>query len=86
MARMSLKKERWTITFDPILKNRVEKEAKKLRVYPVQLLESLVRQHMSPYGFQDICFSVHYVNKIREQSAGRSDKDFLSDLRKWQRN
>lgn len=86
MARMSLKKERWTITFDPVLKNRVEREAKKLRVYPVQLLESLVRQHMSPYGFQDLRFSVHYVNKIREQSVHQNDKEFLTDLKRWQRN
>ncbi|MBI2083247.1 MAG: hypothetical protein HYT76_06720 [Deltaproteobacteria bacterium] len=86
MPRMPLKKERWTITFDHALKSRVQEEADKLRIYPVQLLESLVREKLNPYGFQSIRDSIHYVHSIREMSAARTDKTFLAELRKWQKN
>ena len=86
MARHALKKDRWTITFDADLKSRVQEEARKLRVYPVQLLETLVRERLTPYGFQSVRDSVQYVNSIREKTLRQSDKGFLSDLKKWQKN
>lgn len=86
MAKSSLKKERWTITFDPDLKNRVQKEARKLHVYPVQFLETLVREKLNPYGFQSVRDSVQYVNAIREKSGRETDKDFLAELRAWQKS
>ena len=67
MPKHSLKKEKWTITFDPELKERVQKEARKLRIYPVQLLETLVREKLNPYGFQSVRNSVAYVNAIRKK-------------------
>jgi hypothetical protein len=85
MAKHSLKKDRWTITFDPRLKNQVQQEAKKLRVYPVQLLESLVREKLNPYGLQSIRDSIAHVSSIRTKSSGKSDKVFLAELKKWQR-
>lgn len=86
MPRHALRKERWTITFDPDLKERVQEEAHKLRIYPVQLLESLVRERLNPYGFQSIQDSIAYVDSIREQSRQKNDKDFLAKIRTWQKN
>ncbi len=86
MARHSLNKDRWTITFDSILKNQVRQEARKLRVYPVQLLESIVREKLNPYGLQSIKDSIQHVNLVRENSRHVSDKEFLFELKKWQKN
>lgn len=85
MPKNALKKDRWTITFDHVLKDQVQKEAKKLRVYPVQLLESIVREKLNPFGFQSIRDSVAYVNSIRHKNISKSDKEFLSDLKEWQK-
>lgn len=86
MPKSALKKDRWTITFDPFLKTQVQKEARKLRIYPVQILEGLVRERLNPYGFQSVKDSLQYVDSIREKSSSLSDGKFLADLRKWQRN
>lgn len=85
MHGRSLNKERWTITFDPNLKSLVQKEARKLHVFPVHLLESLVRERLNPYGFQSIRDSIAYVNSIREQSDHQSDQEFLNEIRQWQK-
>ncbi len=79
-----MKKERWTITFDRDLKTRVQKEADKLHVYPVQLLETLVRERLNPFGFQSVQNSIHYVQAIRQTTARKSNKAFLSEMKKWQ--
>ncbi|GEM_PF-1130243 len=85
MAKNTLKKDRWTITFDHILKDQVQKEARKLRIYPVQLLESIVREKLNPYGLQNVRDSVTYVQSIRQKSSLKNDKDFLLDLKSWQK-
>ena len=48
MSKAKLKKEKWTLTFDRRLKGAVKQEAKKQGVYPVQVLESLVREKFNP--------------------------------------
>lgn len=85
MSRAMLHKVKWTLTFDPTLKKRIQQEAGKLRVYPVQLLESLVREQLNPYGFQSVRDSVTYVASIREKNPARSNRDFLADLKKWEK-
>lgn len=85
MHKHTLQKEKWTITFDPALKKRVRQEAKKMRIYPVQLLETLVRERLNPFGFQSVQDSVEYVNSVRKNSQTLSDKAFLNELEKWQR-
>jgi len=40
MPKTALKKEKWTLSFDPRLKRLLIKEARKKGVYPVNLLES----------------------------------------------
>ena len=79
-------KERWTITFDHELKNRVREEARKLRVYPVQLLETMVRERLNPFGFQSIRDSIAYLNSIRQKSREKSNESFLAELAKWQKS
>jgi hypothetical protein len=86
MAKSAIYKEKWTLTFDPTLKTRVQKEAKKLHIYPVQLLETLVREGLNPYGLISIKNSLNYVDSIRKKSRAINDKSFLADLKKWQKN
>lgn len=85
MPPQGLKKERWTLTFDRDLKKRLQKEAAQIGIYPVQLLETLVRDKLNPYGFKAIRDSVDYVNSVRKQSRQQSDKAFLRELRQWQK-
>ena len=85
MPRTSLNKERWTLTFDKDLKNKVQDEAEKLRVYPVQLLETMVRQNLNPYGLTSIKNSLSYVNSIRKKSRSTSRSKFIKDLKKWEK-
>ena len=86
MSKNALRKEKWTITFDQTLKNQVQQEAQRLRIYPVQLLESLVREKLNPYGFQTIRDSIAYVDSVREESRRKSDKDFFAEIKRWQKS
>lgn len=85
MPRHALKKDKWTITFDHELKQQVRKEAKKLRIYPVQLLETLVREKLNPYGFQSVRSGIAYENSMRRKSRHISDKKFLQEIRQWEK-
>lgn len=83
--KRTLHKERWTLTFDRRLKAAVIQEARKRRVYPVQILESLVRQTLNPFGHADIEDEAAYVRRLRRRDAGRSDREFLEEIRRWER-
>ena len=85
MDKASLKKEKWTLTFDRRLKGAVVKEAKKRGVYPVQVLESLVREKFNPFGHVDIKDEVAYVRRLRKGYKENSDKEFLEEIRRWER-
>ncbi|HBF11852.1 MAG TPA: hypothetical protein DDW49_00430 [Deltaproteobacteria bacterium] len=85
MARHALNKDRWTLTFDPILKSTLLKEARKLRIYPVQLLETIVREKLNTFGFQSVRDSVNYVNALRGKSQALSNKKFLNEIKKWEK-
>ena len=61
MPRAALKKEKWTLSFDPALKSAVVKAAKRRGVYPVTVLENLVREKFNPYGHTDVDDSADYV-------------------------
>lgn len=86
MAKTALKKEKWNLSFDPRLKNMLIKEAKKKGIYPVSLLEQIVRERFNPYGHSDIKESVTYLKKIRQGSRSLSDDAFLKEIREWQRS
>ena len=68
MAKTSLRKEKWTLTFDPRLKFLLIQEARKKGVYPVNLLEEMVREQFNPYGHTDVGNAASYVRKVRKQS------------------
>ena len=86
MPKTALKKEKWTLSFDPALKSAVMKAAKRRGVYPVTLLESLVREKFSPYGHSDVEDSAAYVSSLRKQSRKQSDDAFLDEIETWQKS
>ncbi|MEQ1626919.1 MAG: hypothetical protein ABL965_05975 [Nitrospira sp.] len=86
MPKTALKKEKWTLSFDPALKSAVVKAAKRRGVYPVTLLESLVREKFSPYGHSDVEDSAAYVSSLRKQSRKQSDDAFLDEIETWQKS
>lgn len=86
MPKTALKKEKWTLSFDPRLKRLLIKEARKKGVYPVSLLEEVVRERFNPYGHADVKDSVAYVREIRKGSRDRSDESFLKEIREWQKS
>ncbi len=85
MAKAKLKKKRWTLTFDRRLKEAVTEEAKKRGVYPVQVLESLVRERFNPFGHTDIKDEAAYVRGLRKKVKGKSDREFLEEIRRWEK-
>lgn len=84
MPKTALKKEKWTLSFNGQLKHLLIREAKKQGIYPVNLLEQIVRERFNPYGHTDIKGSVAYVRKIRKGSRHQSDDVFLKEIRDWQ--
>jgi len=85
MSKNKLQKEKWTLTFDRRLKGAVIEEAKKQGVYPVQVLESLVREKFNPFGHTDIKDEAAYVRKLRKRDKEKSDETFLEEIRRWER-
>jgi hypothetical protein len=86
MAKTALRKEKWTLSFDPRLKTLVIKNARRKGVYPVTLLEEIVRERFNPYGHTDVKNSVEYVAALRKESRKRSDEEFLAEIRAWQKS
>lgn len=86
MPRSALKKEKWTLSFDRRLKQILIKEARRNGIYPVSLLEQIVRERFNPYGYTDVKDSVTYVQEIRKGSRSQSDEAFLKEIRAWQRS
>lgn len=86
MAKASLRREKWTLSFDSYLKGFLVKTAKRRGVYPVTLLEELVKERFNPYGHTDAKDSVEYVRMLRRRSRGQSDAAFLKEIQEWQRS
>ena len=84
MGKHTLRKEKWTLSFDPLLKKAVIQEAQKRGTYPVRILEDMVKARMNPYGLTDIHDSVAYIRSLRRHSRAQSDEEFLKEIRKWQ--
>ncbi|HDH10971.1 MAG TPA: hypothetical protein ENG83_01985 [Nitrospirae bacterium] len=85
MSKVALKKEKWTLSFDPKLKEAVKREAKAKGIYPVNFLEELVREKINPYGHTDVKNSVKYVRELRRKSKDVADDKFLEEIRKWKK-
>ena len=86
MPKAALKKEKWTLSFDPRLKRLLIKEAHKKGIYPVNLLEEIVRERFTPYGHSDVADSIAYVREIRKGSRRKADESFLKEIRLWQKS
>ena len=84
MPRTALRKEKWTLSFDPALKSVVVKAARRKGVYPVSVLEDLVRERFNPYGYTDVKDSVDYVRAMRRKARRQSDDEFLAEIKAWQ--
>ena len=86
MPKAALRKEKWTLSFDPLLKTLVVKAARRKGVYLVALLEELVRERFNPYGHTDVKDSAEYVATIRKHSLKQTDEEFLAEIRAWQKS
>ena len=86
MAKSSLNREKWTLSFDSTLKAFLVKTARRRRVYPVTLLEEIVKEKFNPYGHMAVRDSAEYVRMLRRRSRARSDAAFLKEIRAWQRS
>lgn len=83
-AAVKTRREKWTLSFDADLKEFLVKAARRRGMYPVTLLENLVREKFNPFGHTDVEDSREYVRMLRRQSRNRSDAEFLRELREWQ--
>jgi hypothetical protein len=86
MAKAALKREKWTLSFDSTLKEFLVKTARGRGVYPVTLLEEIVREKFNPYGHTGVKDSVEYIRMLRRRSRSESDVAFLKEIRAWQRS
>lgn len=86
MARSAARREKWTLSFDSGLKAFLVKTARRRRVYPVTLLEEIVKEKFNPYGHTDVKDSVAYVRMLRRRAGHPSDESFLKEIRVWQRS
>ena len=84
MGKTRLKKEKWTLSVDRRIKGAVIKEAKKLGIYPVEVIESLVREKFNPFGHSDVKDEGAYVRKLREADKHKNDQKFLDEIRRWE--
>ena len=85
MPKTALKKEKWTLSFDPKLKKAVIREAENKGIYPVNYLEELVREKINPYGHTDVKDSVKYVRELRKKSKDITDDKFLEEILEWKK-
>ena len=85
MPKRSLKKEKWTLSFDPLLKKSVIEEAQKNGVYPIDILEKAVRDHLNPFGYTEIENASAYVRNLRKESRSQSEDAFLNEVKAWQK-
>jgi hypothetical protein len=86
MSKTALRKEKWTLSFDPALKGLVVKAARRRGVYPVTLLEDLVREKFNPFGYTDVDDSAAYVTALRRHGRKQSDEAFLAEIEAWQKS
>lgn len=85
MTKPALKKEKWTLSFDPKLKKAVIHEAKTRGVYPVQFLEDMVREKINPYGHTDVKDSVKYIRELRKKREDKTEEEFLEEILLWEK-
>ena len=62
------------------------KAARRRGVYPVTLLEDLVREKFNPFGYTDVDDSAAYVTALRRRGRNQSDEAFLAEIEAWQKS
>jgi hypothetical protein len=77
-------KEKWTLSFNSMLKSAVVKAAKRRGVDPVTVLENLVRERFNAYGHTNVNDSAAYVAALRKHTHKQLDEDFLAEIEAWQ--
>lgn len=85
MPATPLRKERWTLTVDRRLKRAVVAQARQRGVPPAQVLEDLIRGKLNPFGHADVTDPTAYVRTLRRKSRESTDKEFLADLKRWEK-
>ena len=85
-TRVPKAKQKWTLSFDSKLKDLVVKAARRRGVYPVTLLEDLVREKFNPFGYTDVDDSAAYVTALRRRGRNQSDEAFLAEIEAWQKS
>lgn len=73
------------MSFDSELKAMIIRIARRRRVYPVAILEEVVREKLNPFGHSDVRDSARYVAMLRKRARLQSDEEFLADLHAWRR-
>ena len=86
MSKTALKREKWTLSFDADLKAFLIRTARGRGVYPVTLIEQVVRERFNPFGHTEAEDSVAYVRSLRRRSRKKSDASFLEEIADWQRS
>jgi hypothetical protein len=85
VSRLAKRKEKWTLSFNPVLKSAVVKAAKRRGVDPATVLENLVRGKFNPYGYTDVDDSANYITALRKQGRKQSDDAFLAEIEAWKK-
>ena len=86
MPKTALRKEKWTLSSNLALKSVVVKTAKRRGVYPVTVLENLVREKFNPYGHTGVDDRAAYVTVLRKQGRRQPDDAFLNEIAAWQKS
>jgi hypothetical protein len=85
MRSLLVKKERWTLTTDQRVKHSVIDEARRRKVLPARVLEYLIKEKLNPFGHADVVDPTTYVRMLRRKSRKTTDKEFLADLKRWEK-
>ena len=85
MNSSPVKKERWTLTLDRRVKRSVIDEARRRKVRPARVLEDLIKEKLNPFGHTDVMDPTVYVRTLRRKSRKTTDKEFLADLKRWEK-
>jgi hypothetical protein len=85
MSSLPVKKERWTLIIDRRVKHSIIDEARRRKVRPSRLLEDLIKEKFNPFGHTDVVDPTVYVRTLRRKSRMTTDKEFLTDLKQWEK-
>jgi hypothetical protein len=68
---------------DRRIKGAVINEAKKLGIYPVEFIESLVKENFDPFDHSDVKHEGATLRKLYGTDKHKNDREFLEDTQRW---